>query len=348
MQTLKNNRLIKALLRQPVDRTPIWFMRQAGRYLPEFREMRAKEPSFMKFCQRPEWACEVTLQPLRRFDLDAAIIFSDILTVPHAMGAKLEILPGEGPVVYEPIRTQAQVDQLQIPDVQQSLGYVFEAIERVVDQLAGTVPLIGFAGSPWTLACYLIEGKSSKTFQTAKTLLYREPAVVTALLERLTTVTIAYLNAQIQAGARVIMLFDTWGGLLNTAAYEQFSLHYLTKIANGLTRVVNGEKIPVIFFTKGGSAWLEKIAKSGCDAVGVDWTIDIGKARQIVKDEVALQGNLDPALLFADPKTIESAVKSILQSYGKAPGHVFNLGHGIDPATPIEGVEAMINAVINS
>jgi uroporphyrinogen decarboxylase len=345
MLQFQNDRIIRALLRKPVDRTPVWIMRQAGRYLPEFRQLRATKPNFMDFCKTPELAYEATLQPLRRFALDAAIIFSDILTIPDAMGMNLQILPAQGPVIHNPIRSMQDVEQLKMLDVNESLNYVFEAIRQVVKALNGRVPLIGFAGSPWTLACYMIEGCSSKTFQTAKTMLYRQPDILTALLERLTMLTIAYLNAQIKAGARVLMLFDTWGGILTTPAYQQFSLKYLSQIAHGVMREIDGEKIPLIFFTKNGGQWLEKIIDSGCDAIGLDWTVDIKHARALAGNRVALQGNLDPAILFADPEVIQNSVADILRNYGEGSGHVFNLGHGIDPATPIENVSAMIEAV---
>jgi uroporphyrinogen decarboxylase len=345
MLPFQNNRIIRALLRQPVDRTPVWIMRQAGRYLPEFRELRAKMPNFMQFCKTPELAYEATLQPLRRFDLDAAIVFSDILTLPAAMGMDLQILPGQGPVINDPLRSMQDVLALKMPDVEEALGYVMEIIQQVVKALNGRVPLIGFAGSPWTVACYMIEGHTSKSFQTAKTMLFQRPDILHALLEKLAQLTTAYLNAQIAAGARVIMLFDTWGGILTPAAYQQFSLHYMSQIARGLHREVNGERIPVVFFTKGGGQWLDKIADAGCDALGLDWTVDIGKARAKVGDRVALQGNLDPALLFADTQTLQAAVTDIIHRFGAGTGHVFNLGHGIDPATPPESVATLINTV---
>lgn len=345
MTYLSKHNLIRALLCQPVDRIPVWFMRQAGRYLPEYRKLREKETNFMRFCKTPALAAEATLQPLKRFDLDAAIIFSDILTVPDAMGVALQILPGEGPVIEEPIRTMTAVDRLKIPRVENELAYVFEAIERVVTTLDNKLPLIGFSGSPWTLACYLIEGKTSKTFYQAKTLLYRQPEVLSALLERLTTVIIQYLNAQVKAGAKALMLFDTWGGILTSAAYQQFSLHYLDKIAQSVVRDHNGEKIPLVFFTKGSGHWLDKIVTSGCDAIGLDWTIDLSQARTIVGNKVALQGNLDPALLLSDPAAVETEVHRILQGFDYRHGYVFNLGHGVDPQAKIENVEAMLKTV---
>lgn len=345
MKTLLNHRLIRALLSQPVDRTPVWMMRQAGRYLPEYRQLRRKFPDFMSFCKNPQMACEATLQPLRRFDLDAAIIFSDILTIPEAMGMKLTFIPGEGPNFSNPIRTMVEVNQLQKIKANQALDYVMEAIERAVDILQGEVPLIGFAGSPWTVACYMVEGRSSKNFQAIKTLLYRHPEILTALLERLTLITIDYLNSQIQAGAQAIMLFDTWGGILPKLAYQEFSLKYLTNIASNLQREKDGQTIPLTFFTKNGGQWLEMIANSGCDAIGLDWTIDIGDARSRMGERVALQGNLDPFILFSTPEKIKSEVQYILQRHGAKGGHVFNLGHGIDKETPIENVKVMIEAV---
>ncbi len=345
MKALKNNRILRALLCEPVDRTPVWFMRQAGRYLPEFRALRAKEPNFMRFCQTPELACEVTLQPLQRFDLDAAIIFSDILTIPDALGLHVEILPNTGPVIHNPIRSSSDVKRLPHPDVREALSYVFTAITLVKKALNGRVPLIGFAGSPWTVACYCVEGQTSKDFQRIRGLCYENPDLLHALLSHLSVITVDYLNAQIEAGADVVMLFDTWGGLLPPKAYQSFSLHYLTEIAQKIHRERNGVKIPVILFTKGGGQYLEAIADSGCDAVGLDWTIDIGSARARIGDRVALQGNLDPAVLLSNPDAVRSAVHEILLAYGGGSGHVFNLGHGIDPQTPVENVAAMIEAV---
>ncbi len=345
MPSLKNDRLIRALLRQPVDRTPAWIMRQAGRYLPEYRALRASVPNFMRFCKTPELACEVTLQPLQRFPLDAAIIFSDILTIPDAMGLDLEFLQGEGPVIHDPIRSQRDVDQLREPVVEEDLNFVLQAIRLVVKELNGSVPLIGFAGSPWTVACYMVEGRGSKTFQTIKTLMYREPTVLMALLERITTTTIAYLKAQVQAGVSALMVFDTWGGVLSPACYQAFSLHFLKAIAQGVPREVGSSKIPLIFFTKNGGQYLEWMADSGCDAVGLDWTTDLKQARVRVGDRVALQGNMDPCVLFSSPEKIRAEVNTILKAYGPGTGHVFNLGHGIDKDTPIEGVELMLEAL---
>lgn len=342
---LQNNRLVRALLRQPVDHTPVWLMRQAGRYLPEYRELRSKVPNFITFCKTPELTCKATLQPLARFDLDAAIIFSDILTIPAAMGMDLEISSEVGPVIHNPIRSARDLEKLMMPDVRESLSYVMEAISLVCKELNNKMPLIGFAGSPWTLACYMVEGYSSKTFNSAKSMLYCEPKIMHALLTKLTVLTLDYLNAQIVAGAQAIMLFDTWGGVLTPNAYKQFSLHYMSRIAQGVQREFEGNKIPLIFFTKNGGQWLEAIANSGCDAVSLDWTVGISDARVRIGDRVALQGNLDPAVLLAKPSKIRAAVKEIMQVYDGHPGHVFNLGHGIDKATPPDNVAVMIEAV---
>jgi len=341
---LQNDRLIKALLRQPVDRTPIWMMRQAGRYLPEYRALREKTPDFLSFCKTPELACEATLQPLARFPLDAAIIFSDILTIPAALGLDLRFIEGEGPVINNPIRNERDVNKLPSGDVINELDYVMEAINLAVKDLAGKVPLIGFAGSPWTVATYMVEGGSSKLFQTIKTLMYREPQVMHTLLHRITDVTIAYLNAQVKAGAQVLMVFDSWGGILSHYAYHEFSLKYMKKIAKGITRQVGDQQIPLIFFTKGGGLWLEDIAESGCDALGLDWTINLASAHQRVGNQVALQGNLDPMVLLSNPEAIQSAVQRILKAAPEK-GYVFNLGHGIHKDTPIEHVEVMIQMV---
>jgi uroporphyrinogen decarboxylase len=338
-------RLINALLRQPVDKTPIWLMRQAGRYLPEYRALRAKTPNFMTFCHTPELAAEATLQPLARFDLDAAILFSDILVVPEAMGMTVQFSPGDGPHFPQPLRSLSDIQQLSVSHAVERLSHVFEAIRLTQRELAQRVPLIGFAGSPWTCATYMIEGGGSKHFMAIKTLLYREPQVLHELLQRLTTVTTAYLNAQIAAGVQVIMLFDSWGGVLSTADYPVFSLNYLHQIAQGLTRQREGQRIPLIFFTKGGGQWLSQIAASGCDAIGLDWTTDITRARAEVGAQVALQGNLDPCYLFAKPEQIISAAHALCAAYGLGSGHVFNLGHGILPQTPPEHVQVLIEAV---
>lgn len=345
MPSLKNDRLIRALLRQPVDRTPAWIMRQAGRYLPEYRALRAKVPDFMTFCKTPELACEVTLQPLRRFHLDAAIIFSDILTIPDAMGLDLEFVGGEGPVIHNPIRTESDVQHLHNPVIEEDLAYVTNAINLVVKELNGSVPLIGFAGSPWTVATYMVEGHSSKTFQTIKSMLYRDPAILHALLAKTTETTIAYLSAQVKAGVSALMVFDSWGGVLSPVAYQEFSLKYMQQIANQVLREHQEQKIPLIFFTKSAAPYLEAIAASGCDAVGLDWTVDIQSARARVGHQVALQGNMDPCVLFADHQRIRAEVHSILDAYGPGSGHIFNLGHGIDKETPIDSVSVMLEAL---
>ncbi|OIZ94188.1 uroporphyrinogen decarboxylase [Candidatus Rickettsiella isopodorum] len=337
--------LIRALLKQPVDRTPIWIMRQAGRYLPEYRATRSKAGNFLTLCKTPELACEVTLQPLHRFDLDAAIIFSDILTIPDAMGLGLYFIEGEGPKFHKPLKTLTDIKALPIPDPGSDLNYVMQAIALARSELKDKVPLIGFAGSPWTLACYMLEGGGSKEFRQIKTLLYQEPKALHQLLNTLTKATTLYLNAQIEAGAQAIMIFDTWGGLLTSAAYQQFSLEYMSQIVTNVKRVTTREKVPIVLFTKGGNLWLEKIAKSGCDAIGLDWTIDIGLARQRLNNKVALQGNMDPAVLFANPENIRNEVMSILQSYGSGSGHVFNLGHGISQFTSPENVKIFVDAV---
>lgn len=339
--TYSQHCLIRALFQLPVERTPVWMMRQAGRYLPEYRATRSKAGNFLTLCKTPELACEVTLQPLQRFDLDGAIIFSDILTIPDAMGLGLYFVEGEGPKFHKPIKTLRDIKALAIPDPNTDLSYVMSAISLTRSELKDKVPLIGFAGSPWTLACYMLEGGSSKEFRQIKTLLYQEPKALHHLLNNLTKTTILYLNAQIAAGAQVIMIFDTWGGLLTTAAYQEFSLNYMTEIVSNLNR----QSVPIILFTKGGNLWLEKIALSGCDAIGLDWTIDIGLARQRLNHKVALQGNMDPAALFANPENIRNEVMNILQSYGSGSGHVFNLGHGISQYTSPENVKIFIDAI---
>lgn len=333
--------LIRALLQQPIERTPVWIMRQAGRYLPEYRTTRRKAGNFLTLCKTPELACEVTLQPLQQFELDAAIIFSDILTIPDAMGLGLYFVEGEGPKFHKPLKSLADIKALAIPDPGTDLNYVMSAISLTRNELKDKVPLIGFSGSPWTLACYMLEGGSSREFRQVKTLLYQEPRALHHLLSILTKATILYLNAQIAAGAQAIMIFDTWGGLLTTTTYQQFSLDYMTQIIANLNR----QSVPIILFTKGGNLWLEKIALSGCDAIGLDWTIDIGLARQRLNNEVALQGNMDPAVLFAKPENIRNEVKNILQSYGSGSGHVFNLGHGISQFTSPENVKLFVDAV---
>jgi len=345
MSELKNDRFLKALARQPVDRTPIWMMRQAGRYLPEYRATRSQAGDFMSLCKNTELACEVTLQPLERYKLDAAILFSDILTIPDAMGLGLYFEEGEGPKFRKPVRTEADIEQLNVVDTASDLAYVTDAVAMIRRELHGRVPLIGFSGSPWTLATYMIEGQSSRDFARAKTMLYTQPELMHQLLDKLALSVIDYLNAQISAGAQVVQIFDTWGGALSHAAYLEFSLAYMQKIVNGLTKHAEGRDVPVILFTKGGGHWLEAMAETGCDALGLDWTVDIGVARARVGNQVALQGNMDPAVLRADPARIEAEVATILQSFGRGQGHIFNLGHGITPDIDPANAKAFIDAV---
>lgn len=342
---LKNDRFLRALNREPVDRTPVWMMRQAGRYLPEYRATRARAGGFLDLCTNPELACEVTLQPLERYPLDAAILFSDILTVPDAMGLGLYFETGEGPRFRKVVRTQADVAALPVLDPERDLAYVMQAVSRIRRELAGKVPLIGFSGSPWTLACYMVEGGSSRDFRHLKTLVYSQPELAHALLEKLAGAVTAYLNAQIRHGAQAVQIFDTWGGALSWQAYREFSLGYMQRILDGLIREHGGRKVPVILFTKNGGLWLEDIAATGCDAVGLDWTLDIGLARQRVGQQVALQGNMDPAVLYASPAVIRSEVRRILDAFGPHPGHVFNLGHGITPEVDPAHAGAFIAAV---
>ena len=347
MTPLRNDRLLRALARRPVDATPIWLMRQAGRYLPEYRATRAKAGDFLTLCQTPELACEVTLQPLDRFALDAAILFSDILTIPDAMRLGLYFADGEGPHFERPIRRAADIDALPIPDPEDDLGYVMAAVRLIRAELDGRVPLIGFAGSPWTLATYMIEGKSSKTFSRSKALLYEQPAVLHRLLEKVTESVILYLNGQINAGAQAIQIFDTWGGVLTPSAYQEFSLRYMQHIVERLTATDEGRRAPVILFTKNAGAWLETMAATGCDALGLDWTIDIADARRRVGRQVCLQGNLDPCVLYASPQTVQSQARDILNAFGNHPGHIFNLGHGITPDVDPNTVAALVEAVHN-
>lgn len=343
--TLQNDRLLRALSRQPVDRTPVWLMRQAGRYLPEYRATRARAGCFMALCRTPELACEVTLQPLARFPLDAAILFSDILTVPDAMGLGLSFSEGEGPQFARPLRSPADINRLGAPDPEIELRYVMDAVRLIRRELAGQLPLIGFAGSPWTLATYMVEGGSSKDHARIKALLYERPDALHRLLEVTAQAVIAYLNAQVAAGAQALMVFDTWGGVLTPRAYREFSLAYLARIVAGLRRVADDRPIPVILFTKGGGAWLEDLAATGCDAVGVDWTLDLSEARRRVGDRTAVQGNLDPAVLHASPGRIRQEVARTLADFGPGPGHVFNLGHGIQPSVAPDAVLALCAAV---
>jgi len=343
---LKNDRFLRALSRQPVDRTPVWMMRQAGRYLPEYRATRAQAGSFVKLCKAPDLACEVTLQPLERYPLDAAILFSDILTVPDAMGLGLYFEGGEGPRFERTIRSAADVAALATPDMESELRYVMDAVRTIRRELDGRVPLIGFSGSPWTVATYMVEGGTSKNFSRIKGMLYDKPELLHSLLERITRTTLDYLNAQVAAGAQAVMVFDTWGSILTPKTYHSFSLDYMQRIVDGVTREAEGRKVPVVLFTKGGGPWLEAMADTGCDALGVDWTTDLSEARARVGERVALQGNLDPAVLYASPEVIREEVRQVLESFGHGPGHVFNLGHGIHPEVKPEHAGAMIEAVV--
>lgn len=342
---LKNDLFLKALQRQPVPRTPVWIMRQAGRYLPEYREIRAQAGDFMSLCGNPELACEVTLQPLRRFKLDAAILFSDILTIPDAMGLGLWFETGEGPKFKHPVRTAREINSLAVPDVADSLGYVFEAVSRIRRELDGEVPLIGFAGSPWTVGTYMVEGGSSREFPNILGLARENPALLDKLLDTVATTTTDYLNAQVDAGAQAIMIFDTWGAALAEDDYRRFSLGSMQKILDGLQREKDGEKIPVILFTKGAGALLRDMTATGCDALGVDWTTSLADARAFTEDKVALQGNLNPATLRESPEVIEQGVADVLESYGNGPGHVFNLGHGITPDIDPDNLGVLVDAV---
>ncbi len=345
MEPLQNDRFLRALLREPVDVTPIWMMRQAGRYLPEYRATREKAGDFMTLCSTPELACEVTLQPIDRFALDAAILFSDILTVPDAMGLGLHFVAGEGPQFRSPVRSAADVDRLRVPDPEQELRYVMDAVRLIRRELHGRVPLIGFAGSPWTIATYMVEGGSSKDFSRIKGMMFDEPAVLHRLLDTVAASVTAYLNAQVAAGAQAVMIFDTWGGVLTPRDYRNFSLRTMSAIVAGLTREHEGRRVPVILFTKNGGQWLEDIAASGCDALGIDWTTDLGDARRRVGDRVALQGNMDPCALYASPGRIREEVGQVLASYGHGEGMVFNLGHGIHPGVDPQRVTVLVDAV---
>jgi len=345
MNQLKNDTFLKALMRQPTDYTPVWMMRQAGRYLPEYRESRKTAGSFLQLCKNAQFATDVTLQPLDRYPLlDAAILFSDILTVPDAMGLGLYFEEGEGPKFERTLQQEADIQKLVVPDMAK-LHYVFDAVSSIRNALDGRVPLIGFSGSPWTLATYMVEGKGGTDFLTTKKMAYARPDLLHHILETTAQTVIQYLNAQIMAGAQAVMIFDSWGGALSHNAYTEFSLNYMQKIVNGLIKTNDGRKVPSIVFTKGGGLWLEAQAEIGADALGLDWTVDIGSARQRVGDKVALQGNLDPAILLSTPEAIEKDVARVLASYGKGNGHVFNLGHGITQWTPPENAAAMLEAV---
>lgn len=339
-----NDTLLRALLRQPTDYTPVWLMRQAGRYLPEYRSTRERAGSFMELCQSPALAAEVTLQPLARFPLDAAILFSDILTVPDAMGLGLSFLEGEGPRFATALRQEEQILALQEAPMEK-LRYVFDAVSEIRRSLKDSVPLIGFSGSPFTLACYMVEGGSSDDFRHIKTMLYSRPDLLHRILEVTAASVTRYLNTQIEHGAQAVMIFDTWGGILTTPAYREFSLAYMNRIVAGLQREHEGERVPVILFTKGGGQWLPDMADTGCDALGLDWTVDLARAHSLVGDRVALQGNLDPGILFGSPELVARETRAILDALGPRPGHVFNLGHGISQHTPHDNVRVLVETV---
>ncbi|KDN13568.1 uroporphyrinogen decarboxylase [Snodgrassella communis] len=344
MAALHNDIFLRALLKQPVDYTPVWLMRQAGRYLPEYRATRAKAGSFLALCQNPELATEVTLQPLERFALDAAILFSDILTVPDAMGLGLHFVEGEGPKFTHPLQHEQDVARLEVPDMSR-LRYVFDAVSSIRQALQGCVPLIGFSGSPFTLACYMVEGGSSRDFRLLKTILYQRPQLLHRILNINAQTVTAYLNEQIASGAQAVQIFDTWGGILSDAAFQEFDLLYLQQVVSGLQREADGRRVPVIVFTKGGGQWLEQLAALDVDALGVDWTVNLHQARHQVGQRVALQGNLDPLALFGQPENIECEIKRLLAAYGAGSGHVFNLGHGINQFTDAEMVKFAVEAV---
>ena len=345
MSMLRNDTILRALLREPTPYTPIWIMRQAGRYLPEYNATRKRAGSFLGLAKNPDYATEVTLQPLERFPLDAAILFSDILTVPDAMGLGLYFAEGEGPKFERPVRDEAAIRRLTVPDIGTELRYVTDAVRQIRRALDGKVPLLGFSGSPFTLACYMVEGGGSDDFRHLKTLMYERPELLQALIDVNTRAVIAYLNAQIEAGAQAVMLFDTWGGTLAPASYERFTLASMRAVMAGVHRSYDGQRIPRILYAKGASAWLEALADTGADALGLDWTVDLGAARRRVGDQVALQGNLDPMALFAGPETIRREAAGVLDRYGAGSGHVFNLGHGISQHTPPEHVAALVEAV---
>ena len=342
----RNDTFLRALLKEPTDYTPVWLMRQAGRYLPEYCETRKRAGSFLNLCKNPAMACEVTLQPLARYDLDAAILFSDILTVPDAMGLGLYFAEGEGPKFERPLNEEWAIRDLAAPDPYDHLRYVMDGVSEIRRALDNSVPLIGFSGSPWTLACYMVEGGSSDDYRKVKTMMYDRPDLMHRILSVTADAVVAYLNAQIDSGAQAVMIFDSWGGALSAAAYQEFSLAYMKKIVAGLKKEKDGEKVPSIVFTKGGGLWIESIADTGCTGVGLDWTIDLGEARRRVGDRVALQGNLDPNVLFASPETVAAEAKKVLDSYGPGnTGHVFNLGHGISQFTPPDRVTALVDTV---
>ena len=343
--SLDNDRFLPALMREPVDMTPVWMMRQAGRYLPEYRATRKQAGDFMTLCKTPELACEVTMQPLARYDFDAAILFSDILTIPDALGQGLYFETGEGPKFRKVITEPEDVARLPEVVIADELSYVLDAVRLIRRELNNRIPLIGFSGSPWTLATYMLEGGSSKDFRRIKAFLYNHPEAMHELLGLLADTVVDYLNAQIEAGAQAVQLFDTWGGILTPQAYVEFSLNYMEKIVARLISEREDRAVPVILFTKNGGQWLESIAASGCHAVGLDWTTDIGDARKRIGARVALQGNMDPSILYASPAAIKKEVARILAAYGSGNGHVFNLGHGITPGVDPAHVAAFVEAV---
>ena len=362
LKPLSNDTFLRALRREATDYTPIWLMRQAGRYLPEYNATRKRAGSFLALCKTPELACEVTLQPLARYPLDAAILFSDILTIPDAMGLGLHFVEGEGPKFERPLRDEAAVAKLGVPDPNMELRYVMDAVRTMRRALAGSVPLIGFSGSPWTLACYMVEGGASADFRHIKTMLYRRPDLLEQILEKNAAAVAAYLNAQIQAGAQALMIFDSWGGALADGAFQKFSLSYTRRVLERLQLQqdesvlddrgnVTGSRrvrVPTIVFTKGGGAWLEEIAGLDCDGVGVDWTVNLGRARALIGDRCAIQGNLDPMALMAEPGQVRAQALSVLESFGMLEpgvGHIFNLGHGISQFTPPDNVIELVEAV---
>jgi len=342
---LQNDLYLRALNREEVERTPVWVMRQAGRYLPEYLRVRKQAGDFMSLCSNPELACEVTLQPINRFNLDAAILFSDILTIPDAMGLGLHFEAGEGPKFSNPVKSAADVEKLPVPDPNDSLRYVMDAVSTIRKELNGRVPLIGFSGSPWTLATYMLEGGGTKDFAKVKGMLFSDPATLHKLLDKTAQSVISYLNAQVEAGAQSLMVFDTWGGVLAPANYREFSLRYMQQIVDSLTREADGRKVPVVLFTKNGGQWLDLMADTGCDGLGVDWTTDLADARARTGDRIALQGNLDPSVLYGSAESIRNEVQRVLDSYGSGPGHVFTLGHGIHQHVNPENLGVMVEAV---
>ncbi len=345
----KSDLYLRALRGERVERTPIWVMRQAGRYLPDYRATRARAGDFLTLCKTPEMACEVTLQPIDHFGLDAAILFSDILTIPDAMGLELVLEEGVGPVFQKPVGTTAQIDALSVPDMQQDLGYVMDAVSLIRKELDGRVPLIGFTGSPWTLASYMVEGKGSKEFAKVKGLMFGDPAYMHKLLSVVTDSVIEYLKAQVQAGVQSLMVFDTWGGMLSTPAYKAFSLAYMQKIVSAIKADPNCVDVPIVLFTKGGGQWLEMIADTGCDGIGLDWTVDIEQAKQRVGERVVLQGNMDPVVMSTSGEAVSAQAKEVLDSYGahgaQDRGHIFNLGHGIQPNAKPANMQTLVDTV---